>query len=188
MARAFLVSGRLCFELTDETKTLGRSYSTDYIILDPSVSRKHAELTWVNDVLVIKDLGSRNGTFVENGQVSNCEVTVGTSIRFGKVRFKVEDEDSSVASMASELSSVPEIDPAHLLSPAQKRVLESLLTGLSEKEVAKILRISHHTVHNHVREIYSRLDVNSRAELMAKLLTRNGVEDLGEHGKNGEEE
>lgn len=172
MGRAFLVSGRSCFELTEDTKTLGRSYSADYIVLDVSVSRKHAEIAYTNDVVSIKDLGSRNGTYIENNPVSNCEVGIGSSVRFGKIQFRVENEDSSVASMASEASSMSLFDPTVQLSPAQNKVLDRLLTGLSEKEVAAILEISHHTVHNHVREIYSRLGVNSRAELMAKLLTQ----------------
>jgi DNA-binding CsgD family transcriptional regulator len=187
MARAFLVSGRSCFELTEETKTLGRSYSADYIVLDVSVSRKHAEIAYAKNVVSIKDLGSRNGTYVESGQVSSCEVGVGSSVRFGKILFRIENEESSMASMASEVSSMSTIDPTIVLSPAQKKVLDRMLTGLSEKEVAAILEISHHTVHNHVREIYSRLGVNSRAELMAKLLTKENPVPLKRRSLNEEE-
>jgi len=172
MARAFLVSGRSCFELTNDTKVIGRSFSADYVVLDSSVSRKHAEIRMIESVVTVVDLGSRNGTYVDNGRVETCEIEVGASIRFGKVLFRVEDEESSIGSMASEMSSVESIDMDSLLSPAQKRVFDRLLTGLSEKEIAVVMGISHHTVHNHVREIYSRLGVKSRAELMARLLTR----------------
>jgi DNA-binding CsgD family transcriptional regulator len=45
-----------------------------------------------------------------------------------------------------------------------------LLTGKSEKEVAKALGISVNTVHVHVRGLYKRLEVTTRAELLARCL------------------
>ena len=48
--------------------------------------------------------------------------------------------------------------------------LQLLLSGDSEKEVATKLSLSPHTVHIHVKKLYKRLDVSSRAELMAKCL------------------
>lgn len=54
------------------------------------------------------------------------------------------------------------------LPPRLRRTLERLLAGDSEKEAARALGISHHTVHHYVKQIYSRLGVNSRGELMAK--------------------
>ena len=56
-----------------------------------------------------------------------------------------------------------------------KRMIETLqllLSGDSEKEVANKLGLSQHTVHIHVKKIYKRLDVSSRAELMAKCLRK----------------
>ena len=50
--------------------------------------------------------------------------------------------------------------------------LQLLLAGDSEKEVATKLNLSIHTVHIHVKKLYKRLDVSSRAELMAKCLRK----------------
>jgi DNA-binding CsgD family transcriptional regulator len=50
-------------------------------------------------------------------------------------------------------------------------VLRLLLSGLSEKQIAARLDLSRHTVHNHVKEIYRVVGVQSRAELMAILLS-----------------
>lgn len=54
--------------------------------------------------------------------------------------------------------------------PRTQAVLTALLAGKSEKEVATQLEMSVHTVHVHVKAIYKKLDVTSRAELMAKCL------------------
>lgn len=56
------------------------------------------------------------------------------------------------------------------LSRRMKDTLQLLLAGDSEKEVAAKLGLSQHTVHIHVKNLYKRLDVCTRAELMAKCL------------------
>ncbi len=55
--------------------------------------------------------------------------------------------------------------------PAREReVLDCLLTGASEKEVAASLAISPLTVHAHVKSLYRGYGVSSRPQLMAKVL------------------
>jgi len=56
------------------------------------------------------------------------------------------------------------------LSPMQRKVLALLLTGASEKGMATALRQSVHTTHTHVREVFRRFGVASRASLMAMWL------------------
>jgi DNA-binding CsgD family transcriptional regulator len=54
------------------------------------------------------------------------------------------------------------------LPPRVLPVLRSLMQGDSEKEVAAKLKLSRHTVHRYAQTIYRELNLNSRAELMAK--------------------
>ncbi len=56
------------------------------------------------------------------------------------------------------------------LSPRNRQTLGLLLNGKSEKEAARELKISIHTVHVYVKMIYARHGVCSRAELLAKFL------------------
>ena len=51
-----------------------------------------------------------------------------------------------------------------------RQTLRCLLEGDSEKQAAARLGLSRHTVHGYVLELYRRLDVASRAELMAYCL------------------
>lgn len=53
------------------------------------------------------------------------------------------------------------------LSPRQGAVLDFLLTGQSEKEIAASLGLTVNTVHGYVKEIFRHLRVHSRHELMA---------------------
>jgi DNA-binding CsgD family transcriptional regulator len=54
------------------------------------------------------------------------------------------------------------------LSPRQIECLNLLKSGNKSKTIAYKLKISIHTVNQHVREIYRRLDVRTRAEAVAE--------------------
>ena len=58
--------------------------------------------------------------------------------------------------------------PQHDLSPREMEVLVELCNGKSYKKVAECLFISQDTVRTHIRNIYRKLEVNSKAEAVAK--------------------
>lgn len=53
------------------------------------------------------------------------------------------------------------------LSPRKQQTLAGLLEGLSEKQIARRLDISRHTVHTYVKQLYVDYRVNTRSELLA---------------------
>jgi DNA-binding CsgD family transcriptional regulator len=59
-------------------------------------------------------------------------------------------------------------DPTADLPPRLTQTLAALLEGLSEKQIALRLELSQHTVHNYVKALHQRFEVNSRGELLAK--------------------
>lgn len=59
------------------------------------------------------------------------------------------------------------LDP---LTVREQEVLELILSGKSNREIAGALFISESTVKTHVRNIFSKYDVGSRAELISTLL------------------
>lgn len=56
------------------------------------------------------------------------------------------------------------------LSTRELQVLECMVEGKSPKEIASALFISQHTVRNHLRSIYSKLDVHSQIELVRRAV------------------
>jgi DNA-binding CsgD family transcriptional regulator len=58
------------------------------------------------------------------------------------------------------------------LSPRQRQVLACLLEGDSDKQIAKRLDISGHTVNQHVKAIFKHFLVSSRGELLARWIRR----------------
>jgi DNA-binding winged helix-turn-helix (wHTH) protein len=62
-------------------------------VLEPSVSRNHAELTFDGGRWMLRDLGSANGTFVEDKLIeTTTEVHPGDRIRFGHIAFYLLDD------------------------------------------------------------------------------------------------
>jgi DNA-binding NarL/FixJ family response regulator len=60
------------------------------------------------------------------------------------------------------------------LSPREREVLELLARGYFYKEITEALGISMSTVNTHVRRVYEKLHVHSRAQAVAKLADMSG--------------
>jgi len=58
------------------------------------------------------------------------------------------------------------------LAPRLQQTLELLLAGDSEKQIARKLAISPHTVHAYVKSLYRKFEVSSRGELLARWVKR----------------
>lgn len=70
--------------------TFGRSTGCDVVIPDQFVSRQHAEFYVKGGHFFVKDLGSTQGTFVNDEQVSEAELRAGDEVRLERFRFLVE--------------------------------------------------------------------------------------------------
>jgi pSer/pThr/pTyr-binding forkhead associated (FHA) protein len=70
--------------------TIGRETDNMLIIPDPSVSRHHARIVFENGALVVYDLNSTNGVFVNEQRISKQSLRAGDIVRFGTARFRIE--------------------------------------------------------------------------------------------------
>jgi pSer/pThr/pTyr-binding forkhead associated (FHA) protein len=70
--------------------TIGRETNNMLIIPDPSVSRHHARIAFENGALVVYDLNSTNGVYVNEQRISKQSLRAGDIVRFGMARFRVE--------------------------------------------------------------------------------------------------
>jgi adenylate cyclase len=85
-------SGDQSFELPQgRTLVVGRGVSSDIAIYDPTISRRHAELTVGADGVQVKDLASSNGTCINGSRVSAGRLSANDSITFGKVLFQLKE-------------------------------------------------------------------------------------------------
>jgi pSer/pThr/pTyr-binding forkhead associated (FHA) protein len=70
--------------------TIGRA-DTDVELNDPDVSREHAIVRRVDEGLAVEDLGSTNGTYVNDERIRGiAEIGAGDRIRFGNTVWRLE--------------------------------------------------------------------------------------------------
>ncbi|MEM1349134.1 MAG: FHA domain-containing protein, partial [Myxococcota bacterium] len=77
---------------------LGADPQCDFVLQDPTVSRKHAEVRRRGQNFTLVDLDSTNGTFLGDMRVDSIVLTPGVTFRVGRtsVRFEVVTEKVSV--------------------------------------------------------------------------------------------
>lgn len=82
---------RLKYLLHDRT-LLGRAPGNSVQLSDPLVSRHHAEITKnPNGELVIKDLDSTHGTYVDGVRIDECPIDIGSQIIIGATRLELAE-------------------------------------------------------------------------------------------------
>jgi DNA-binding CsgD family transcriptional regulator len=170
----------LRFAIGTGSYTLGRSNRCHVVVDHPSISRRHAVCCVDQDGLIVADLGSRNGTFIDNLRVERSRVARDQTVRFGDLSFSIatnvgplspDDEEETDLGKSDEKPVTANAAQATVqLSAAQRRVFEHLLGGKKEKRIAKMLQRSPHTIHAHVRAIFRLFAVHSRLELLARFV------------------
>jgi hypothetical protein len=76
------------FPLTKKTITVGRGPTCDLQILTHFVSREHARLSVTGGTVLIEDLGSRNGVYVNAVRVDRHALQQGDLVTIGETQFR----------------------------------------------------------------------------------------------------
>ncbi len=83
-------------EIHGEDVTLGREADNQVVLKDPSISRRHARLTRVEDGWDLTDLHSGNGTFVNGKRIERALVKNNDEIRLGSATFRFVDTNDGL--------------------------------------------------------------------------------------------
>jgi pSer/pThr/pTyr-binding forkhead associated (FHA) protein len=68
--------------------TIGRGRGTSIMLAHPLVSRQHCELFEADGQLMVRDLGSLNGTFINNERITEAPLPPGELLTVGTVTFR----------------------------------------------------------------------------------------------------
>jgi len=82
------MTGRACELQTDRT-TIGRVEDNTFQIADPSVSSHHCEVHLRGSDILIRDLNSTNGSFINNEKITELVLKPGQILRLGQVELKL---------------------------------------------------------------------------------------------------
>jgi pSer/pThr/pTyr-binding forkhead associated (FHA) protein len=112
-------------ELSADRTTIGRVEDNTFQIADPSVSSHHCEAHLRGDEILIRDLNSTNGSFINGEKITESVLKPGQTLRLGQVELKLEVEGAPVTT-----SSAP--------APPAKKAIDSTLVvsrGVSLSEL-----------------------------------------------------
>jgi diguanylate cyclase (GGDEF)-like protein len=71
------------YKISKEKVTIGRGNQADIHVVDDGISRRHAEIVHENDAILVRDLGSTNGTFCNGERVTEHALKDGDKIQVG---------------------------------------------------------------------------------------------------------
>lgn len=180
-------SGRELRALDAERMTVGTLESNDVVVDADGVSRVHAVFERFGDTWCVRDLGSRNGTFVNGGRIiGERALHSGDEILLGRLRLLFRGPAS-----AKETAAIAEPPP---LTQRERDVLRALcrplLTGdvftepASIRSIAAELVVSEAAVKQHLSRLYAKFDVGAHGErrrvLLANAAVSTGAVKLGD--------
>jgi predicted component of type VI protein secretion system len=79
-------------ELKAESTTIGRIEDNSFQVPDASVSSHHCEIRLKGSEVWVKDLGSTNGTFINNERVNEAILKPSQILRLGQVEIRLEGD------------------------------------------------------------------------------------------------
>jgi len=180
-------SGRELRALDSGRLTVGTLHSNDVVVDAEGVSRVHAAFERFGDSWCVRDLGSRNGTFVNGGRIiGERALHSGDEIVLGRLRMLFRGP-----AHGNETAAVAQAPP---LTPRERDVLVALcrplLTGdaftepASIREIAAELVVSEAAVKQHLSRLYAKFDVEAaggrRRVQLANAAVARGAVKLGD--------
>jgi len=177
------------FAVKEGVTTVGRGAGIDVSLLDPSVSRLHAELVRRGPHVYVADLGlSTNGTRVNGRPVGRRVLLDGDVISFGLVRTRVGGIPAERGEETLELRQViaPDLTRREievltsLCRPALRQ--DAFVAPATARDVADELVVTEAAVKQHLLRLYQKFripeGVNRRARLANEVIAAGVVRPL----------
>src|SRR5262249_35472030 len=96
MARLLIlaeIEGPREIQLQPGINRLGRIIEDNHFqVPDGSVSSHHCEIEWNEGLVTVRDLGSTNGTFLNDQPVTEAILSAGQKLRLGSVEMVFQDQ------------------------------------------------------------------------------------------------
>jgi DNA-binding CsgD family transcriptional regulator len=171
---------------------VGRAEDADIRLPHPLVSRWHVELSCAGDAVTVRDLGSRNGTIVDDAVINGESLTVGSraALHVTPYSLVVTAQSDRIAETMAFEPGAPEPVPTRVVAEAavarertsngpsvldnpdglterELEVIAFLPRGYTNQAIADALVISPRTVGNHVANILAKTRLANRAEAAA---------------------
>ena len=117
------------YELKVDKTTVGRVEDNTFQIADASVSSHHCEILLRGTDVVIKDLNSTNGTYINEDKISESVLKPGQKLRLGQIELSLETGDAPATTTTAA--------PAPMTGASRKQVDQTVVMkrGVSLNEL-----------------------------------------------------
>ena len=169
------------FPIADKM-SIGRSPENDIRIDHEMVSSKHAELKLSGEILIIRDLESTNGTFVNGTKITETILKPGDEIRFDEVMMRLDGPTQPVTSTRVRPAVKPEKTTVRPAAIEQKNLENQIVTSRK----TSIAREAHYSIgrnptsdiltdHDSVSWNHSRISLEGDLLYITDLGSNNGT-------------
>src|SRR5580765_7414793 len=104
MAKLVLLSAGMTgrtHDLKVDKTTIGRVEDNTFQIAESSVSSHHCEVLLRGSDVIIKDLNSTNGTFINGEKISESVLKAGQTLKLGQIELRLETGETSTTAPAA---------------------------------------------------------------------------------------
>lgn len=122
------------FDLTEPILSIGRDATNGIRLHDTEVSRRHAEIRRVATGFQLVDLGSANGTFVNNQKIHEAHLAAGDHIAIGQTILVFSGGRDDAATHVGELA-----EKINLITRADVELSSAIIKTIGEGEGSRIL-------------------------------------------------
>ncbi|CAN5254644.1 hypothetical protein BH10PLA2_BH10PLA2_10970 [soil metagenome] len=124
------------FELDDQVVSIGRDSTSRIRLHDTEISRRHAELRRSGDAFLIADLGSVNGTFVNDIQITESALHPGDRVQVGQslLLYSASKRGSGRTDLA---------DRINMIARQENELSSAIVRTVAETEGGRILAHPH---------------------------------------------
>jgi DNA-binding NtrC family response regulator len=177
----------------DALLRVGSDVASDLVLSDQTVSRRHIELERTSKGIVLRDLGSRNGTFLDGHQVMQALIQPGDKVSLGKTKLALKQE-----ARATEVEVMGGADAfGALVATSEKmRVVFAQLRGIAREDMNLLLEgetgtgkeLAARAVHEHSRRRHGPfkvVDCNLITEEKAERELFGGLRSSSDEGGKG---
>jgi len=110
MVKLQVLSGSLVgqsLELKVDKTTVGRVEDNTLQLAEPSISSHHCEILLNGNDVVVKDLNSTNGSFIDGNKITEAVLKPGQTLRLGQVDLRIDDGSPVPLAAASAPAPMP---------------------------------------------------------------------------------
>jgi DNA-binding CsgD family transcriptional regulator len=164
--------GKKILRLKEGTSVIGRGLGVTFLFDAEGVSRRHAKLTYGEDgAVTLYDLGSTNGTLVNQRKAEITPLRDGDLIEIGTLRLRFGRGDPRYRQSEGPVGAG--LNPIDKLSEREREIAQEVALGLTNAEIASKLHLSARTVGTHLANIYARVGAKNRVGLTREVMAWN---------------